>query len=173
MGALGDGDQLDPRLDRRRRMRWLAVARERLRAVFFGARQDEEFEDELRFHLEQETELLRRKGLDAHEARREARLRFGGVERVKEEVREARGILLLENLVKDVRYGARMLRKRPGFTAVAVLSLAIGIGREHRYFQSRQCDHPPGEAVQPSRRAGPRVRHVAGHRARRVVLPRL
>ena len=150
MGALGDGDQLDPRLDRRRRMRWLAVARERLRAVFFGARQDEEFEDELRFHLEQETELLRREGLDAHEARREARLRFGGVERVKEEVREARGILLLENLVKDVRYGARMLRKRPGFTAVAVLSLAIGIGANTAIFslvnaiilQEKPYSHP-------------------------------
>lgn len=96
-------------------MRWVAAVRECLRALMVGDRQDAEMDEELRFHLEREAELLQQTGLDAREARRQARLRFGGVPRVKEEVREARGIHLVESLGKDVRYSGRMLCKRPGF----------------------------------------------------------
>ncbi|HJN46640.1 MAG: hypothetical protein CL477_04070 [Acidobacteria bacterium] len=87
-------------------MKWIAAGRERLRALLVGAKADAEMDAELRFHLEQEAKLLREAGLGQREARRQAQLRFGGVERVKEEVREARGIRVLDDLVKDVRYGA-------------------------------------------------------------------
>ncbi len=110
-------------------MKWIAAWRERCRALFFRDRQEAELDEELRFHLEHETRrLIQEQGLSPHAARRQARLDFGGVERFKEEVREARGIRVLEDLGKDLRYGARGLVKRPTVTVVAVLSLAIGIG---------------------------------------------
>ena len=116
-------------------MRWIAAWRERCRALFFRDRQETELDEELRFHLEHETErLMREAGLGPRQARRQARLDFGGVERFKEEVREARGVRALEDLGKDLRYGVRMLAKHPGFTTVAVLSLALGIGATSTIF---------------------------------------
>ena len=115
-------------------MTWIAAARERLRALVFGARQDAETNEELRFHLEQETQLLRQAGLDPQEARRQARLRFGSVDRFTEEVREARGVRVLEELGRDLRYGVRMVAKNPGFSGVAILVLAIGIGANSAIF---------------------------------------
>ena len=110
-------------------MRWIAAWRERCRALVFRDRQEAELDEELRFHLEHETaRLMREAGLGPREARRQARVDFGGVERFKEEVREARGIRVLDDLGKDVRYGARGLAKNRAFTAVAVISLALGIG---------------------------------------------
>ena len=100
----------------------------RLRALFFRRQMDEELQEELQFHLEMQARKNRQQDLDAAEANRRARLQFGSVVSATEESREQRGIASLEILVKDASFGLRMLRKAPGFTAVAVVTLAMGIG---------------------------------------------
>jgi putative ABC transport system permease protein len=89
---------------------------------------ERDMDDEMRFHVEMEAADLVARGVAPDEARRLAMVSFGGVERYKDEGRDTRGVGPLEDFLRDVRYGARSLRRRPGFAAVVVLTLAIGIG---------------------------------------------
>jgi predicted permease len=107
-----------------------------LRSLVFKSRSERELDDELSFHIEMATARNVRLGMEPALARTEALRAFGGVEKTKEQCREARGGRWLEELGRDVRYGARTLRMHPGYSAVVVLILALGIGANTAMFSA-------------------------------------
>src|SRR5580704_8254961 len=106
----------------------------RLRSLFRRAEVEQELDDELRFHREQQAGKYMRAGMSRDEALRKVRLDFGGLEQVKEDCRDARGVSFLESLAQDLRYGFRMLAKAPAFTAIIILTLTLGIGANTAIF---------------------------------------
>jgi hypothetical protein len=104
-------------------------------------RVEREMEEEMRFHLRMRTRDNLEHGMSPDEAEREARRRFGNVGHIKDQARDIKGGGFMESVLQDMRYGARMLLKHPGFTFIAVITLGIGIGAKTAISAVNELPH--------------------------------